>query len=134
MICPALGASVPFMTTVEVLEKVPLGSEASSEALFLNWFMDLKEAGFQTLLCPDILYPVLRGRDDFSEATREAWLSTASHLKVQAVTLKRSEHPEATFSCSEVGLKCSPQPLQEERKLLPWCCIKSYAHILAGEC
>jgi hypothetical protein len=39
-------------------------------------------------------------------------------------------HSLHTFSCDEVGLACDPSD-QAGSFLLPWCCTRSYVHIVA---
>ena len=136
MLCPLLGSAVPFMTTTDLLHKIPLPSDINGDVVLTNWMLDVQSAGHQTVLCPDILYNTFgKGEDDdgaLAEMSRDEWKRVAQHQKVQGVVTDQSLVPEVTFSCAEVGLKCTPESLQDERKLLPWCCIKSYAHILQG--
>ena len=61
MICPvSLGS--PLMVRRKVLDKIPLTIKDDIELSLLTWFIALKARGFQSLLCPEIMYNVNQGR------------------------------------------------------------------------
>ena len=61
MICPASLTS-PVITRNDILQKIPFVLKSDVELSLLTWFIKLKNHGYQSLLCPDVMYNVKQGK------------------------------------------------------------------------
>ena len=121
------------MTRTELLSSIVETEIIENESvMFMSWFLDTQSLGLQTLLCPDILYSTFgsSGVDDLQTLAKHDFKPLDRKHNIQGITLPSPQTVNHIFSCSEVGLECSPRSQQEDAMLLPWCCIAAFAHIL----
>ncbi|XP_046403107.1 uncharacterized protein LOC124168824 [Ischnura elegans] len=140
MICDHLEG--PFVTRTYLLRTHPFSQVKSKserrfsylEAVtFADWFLRLKQAGFLTLGCPDVMYYVLSGTEMNKGPTdhHAAWLWLAVQWELTTVIyppipnpIGRNTPKSITFSCGEVGLSCKVSKLAHKGYLVPPCCAR----------
>merc|ERR1719450_1375158 len=64
-------------------------------------------------------------------SSREEWKSLAAKHQFQAVVTNFRKRFAVEFDCDEVNLYCDIRS-QAAAFILPWCCFKSFRHILTS--
>ena len=89
----------PFIAKREHLKFTP--NLADDTATFASLFLDLKDRGVKSQVCPDGMFHV-RGFYNASQ-NNKFWQPLAKHLKVQTIIVNGREFE---FTCGQVGIRC----------------------------
>ncbi|XP_071454584.1 uncharacterized protein [Hetaerina americana] len=140
MICDHLEG--PFVARTSLLHTHPFSHVDSKSDIsisfleavtFADWFLRLKQAGFLTLGCPDVMYYVLggTGMNRGPINYQATWLWLAVQWQLTAIINPPFSNPLETnspksinFSCGEVGLSCKVSKLAKKGYLVPPCCAR----------
>ncbi|KAG8228195.1 hypothetical protein J437_LFUL004320 [Ladona fulva] len=138
MLCDHLEG--PFVTRTSVLLTHPFSKvipkAASTPSLlkavtFADWFLRLKQAGFLTLGCPDVMYYVIGGTEaaEGPKNFHAAWLWLATQWELTSIIhppfpnpLEENIPQRLNFSCKEVGLSCKVKQYAKKGHIAPPCC------------
>ena len=95
--------------------------------------MDLVIQGLGLVLaCPDIMFFTSQSTgQEVATTTRDQWKKMAAKHQFQAVVTNFRKELAVEFECEEVNLYCDIRS-QAAAFILPWCCYKSFRHILTS--
>ncbi|XP_053631075.1 uncharacterized protein [Cherax quadricarinatus] len=106
----------PVLTSTRLLQHVPFSHALSGPALYRDWHTRVTQAGYLTLACPDVMFflqeePIMDTTD---------WKIYATQWSLQSVHSYDDE--QYSFTCSEVGIRCSDLRKKITWYLVPPCC------------
>ena len=125
----AVSDTSPFVTKIQVLEKIPLNTSLEEDSMFVDWFLRLQGASLKTLLCPDIMYHTYHSDSMIERMFEEDWQKLAGLHHFLGVVLDHSPKVAFSFNCDQAGLECKAVNQQDQALLLPWCCLNNFKHI-----